>query len=180
MRHLRLLCLALGAAACASSPNAAPTSGVSQRTFAIAGDAGALTVTHTASTTNTSLAGSVDAVWAALPPVLDSLGVKVTVIDPALHTIGTEQAKIRVKLGPTPLSRYLDCGQTQIGPNADSYEVLFTVKSMVTATTNGSQLSTVVDAAARPISFRQNYSSCSTTGLLESRIADGVKKRLQK
>jgi len=175
-----MLCLLFGATACASSQSSAPSSGVAQQTFSIAGDAGAMTVTRTVTAQTTKLVGTVDAVWKELPTVLDSLGVKVTMIDPVQHLIGVEQMKIRVRLGTTPLSRYLDCGQTQIGPNADSYEVLLTVRSNVTATPAGSQLGTFVDAMARPISFRQNYSSCSTTGLLESRIADAVKKRLQK
>jgi len=175
-----MLCLLLGATACASSQHAAPSTGVAQQTFSIAGDAGAMTVTKTVTAQTTKLAGSVDVVWQALPAVLDSLGVRATLIDPAQHTIGVEQIKIRVRLGTTPLSRYLDCGQTQIGPNADSYEVLLTVRSSVTALETGSQLGTLVDAIARPISFRQNYSSCSTTGLLESRIADAIKRRLQK
>ena len=177
MRY-RVLGLALAAAACSSSRSAAPDLGVAQHTFAIAGDAGAMTVVRTASTQTAALNGSVDDAWTALPQVLDSLGVRATFIDPAQHLVGVEQMKVRVNLGKTPLSRYLDCGETQIGPNADSYEVLLTVKSRITPAATGSQLSTLVDAVARPISFRQNYSSCSTTGLLETRIADGVKKRL--
>lgn len=176
--RLRMLCLLLGATACASSQHAAPSTGVAQQTFSIAGDAGAITVTKTVTAQTTKLAGSVDDAWKALPQVLDSLGVRATLVDPAQHLVGVEQMKIRVNLGKTPLSRYLDCGQTQIGPNADSYEVLLTVKSRVTPAAEGSQLSTIVDAVARPISFRQNYSSCSTTGLLETRIADAMKKRL--
>jgi hypothetical protein len=179
MRY-RVLGLALAVAACSSSHSAAPDLGVAQHTFAIAGDAGAMTVVKTADAQTASLAGSVDDAWTALPQVLDSLGVRATLIDPAQHLAGVEQIKIRVNLGKTPLSRYLDCGQTQIGPNADSYEVLLTVKSRITSAAVGSQLSTIVDAVARPIAFRQNYSSCSSTGLLESRIADGVKKRLQR
>lgn len=175
-----ILGLALAGAACSSSRGAAPDLGVAQHTFAIAGDAGAMTVVRTANAQTTPLAGSMDDAWTALPQVLDSLGVRATLIDPAQHLVGVEQMKVRVNLGKTPLSRYLDCGQTQIGPNADSYEVLLTVKSRITSDATGARLSTLVDAVARPISFRQNYSSCSTTGLLESRIADGVKKRLQR
>jgi hypothetical protein len=174
-----MLGLVLGAAACASSKSAAPDVGAAQHTFSIAGDAGAMTVTRMATAQTTALPGSVDDAWTALPQVLDSLGVRVTLIDPVQHLVGVEQMKIRVNLGKAPLSRYLDCGQTQIGPNADSYEILLTVKSRITSVATGSQVSTLVDAVARPIAFRQNYSSCSTTGLLETRIADGVKKRLQ-
>ncbi len=179
MRH-PLLWLVLSATACASSQHAAAPGPVTTRTFEVSNMPGKLTITSSATAMNSTLSNSVDEVWKVLPGVLDSLGIKVTMLDPAARTIGIDGSKVRVQLGTTPLSRYLECGQTQVGQNADSYEVLLTVMSRVQAAAGGSTLSTLVDAVARPIAFRQDYAHCATKGLLEARIADAVKKKLQK
>lgn len=172
--------LAFGAAACASSSPVPQTGASSQRTIQVAGVAGRLTVVSSTRASVSKLAFTVDEVWAVLPAVLDSLGVKSHVIDAPRHVMGVENLKVRVQLGRTPLSRYLDCGETQIGPNADSYEVLLTVLAQVHATDIYSTLSTTVEAAAKSIAFRGDYMRCSTKGLLESRIVDAVKKQLQR
>lgn len=177
MRKLLAWCV-LGGAACASSTPLPETGASSQRTIQVAGVAGKLTVLSSTRANVSKLAFTVDEVWKVLPAVLDSLGVKGGVIDAAQHVIGTENAKVRVQLGRTPLSRYLDCGATQIGQNADSYEVLLTVLAQVQAAESGSSLSITVEAAAKPIAFRQDYMRCSTKGLLESRLLDAVKKQL--
>ncbi len=175
-----VLWFVLGAAACASTTQSPVSTGVTSSTVAVAGMPGKLTVTSSATASVTTLTAPVDRVWQVVPAILDSLGIKVSLIDPASHTIGVEQMKVRVQLGSTPLSRYLDCGQTQIGQNADSYEVLLNVIVRVQASpTGGSSLHTLFDAVARPIAFRQDYSRCSSKGLFESRVADAVKKKLQ-
>ena len=95
--------------------------------------------------------------------------------------MSAEDQKVRVRLGRTPLSRYLECGGTQIGSNADSYEVRLTVLAQVRAVASGgSSLATTFDAAAKPITFSQDYSRCSSKGLFESRLVELVTKQLQR
>ena len=178
MRRL-LVWSVLGGAACASGSPVPETGASSQRTIQVPGVAGKLTVVSSTRANVSKLAYTADEVWKVLPAALDSLGVKSRVIDATERVIGVENFKLRVQLGRTPLSRYLDCGQTQIGPNADSYEVLLTVLAQVHAAETGSSLSMTVAAAAKPIAFRQDYMRCSTKGLLESRLLDAVKKQLQ-
>jgi len=179
MRRLLLWC-ALGSAACASSTKAPETGPSTSRTVQVGGMPGKLTVTSQSRANVTNMAFTVDEVWKVLPLVLDSLGVKASSIDPAQHSIGAENFKVRVQLGRTPLSRYLECGGTQVGANADSYEVILNIVTQVQpVATGGSRLSTLFEAMAKPIAFSQGYSKCSTTGLFESRLVDAVKKRLQ-
>lgn len=174
-----LLSLVLGVGACASSSPVPETGASSQRTIQVPGVAGKLTVVSSTRANVAKLAFTANEVWAVLPAALDSLGIKGRVIDATRHVIGVENFKLRVQLGRTPLSRYLDCGETQIGPNADSYEVLLTVLAQVHPAESASSLSITVEAAAKPIAFRQDYMRCSTKGLLESRLVDAVKKQLQ-
>jgi hypothetical protein len=177
----RLLWIIVGVTACSSSPRAPVTSPTTTRTVQVSGMPGKLTVTSSASASLTEVASPVQDVWKVLPAVFDSLGIKPSLIDPGAHTLGIENQKVRVKLGTTPLSRYLDCGQTQIGPNADEYQVLLTVVTRVQASTaGGSTLGTLVDAVAKPIAFNQEYARCATKGMLEQRIADAVKKQLSR
>lgn len=122
-----------------------------------------------------------DAVWRILPAVFDAAAIPLTTIDPANKRIGNEGLKIRSRLGKAPLSRYIDCGNTQIGPNADSYDVILTVVSVVTADgATGSKLATTVEAQSRPITYNQAYSRCTSKGSLEAHIAELVVARLTK
>lgn len=170
-----------GTMSCASASGGPETGTTTSRTVAVAGMAGKLTVNSTTSASTTALAYSLDDVWRVLSAAFDSLGVTVGHVDPTQHVIGNDGYKLRVQLGRTPLSRYIDCGQTQIGQNADSYDVYLSVLAQVQAgASGGASLTTTLDAAARPISFSQDYSRCSSTGLFESRLVDTVKKLLQR
>lgn len=186
----RLICLSLALlAGCASSSSSTATSAGTSSTASTrqaprtmgGADVGSITIATSSTADVTRLANSVDAVWRIMPSVFDSVGIAVTTIDQANKQIGNPGYKIRGRLGKVTLSRYLDCGNTQIGPNADSYDVFLSVLSTVAADgTAGAKLSTVVDAQAKPITYNQAYSRCSSKGGLEIRIAELVKARLAK
>ncbi|MBL0169178.1 MAG: hypothetical protein IPP90_00405 [Gemmatimonadaceae bacterium] len=180
MRCVLLLSLAL-LPACASSSGgsaSAPSSRPATQTMGSA-DVGSLTVSATSTADVTHLPNTVDAVWRILPSVFDSVGIPVTTIDQARKSIGNAGYKTRARLGKAPLSRYLDCGNTQIGPNADSYDVFMSVITTVSPEgASGAMLTTIVDAQSRPVTYNQAYSRCSSKGGIEIRIADLVKARL--
>jgi hypothetical protein len=72
-----------------------------------------------------------------------------------------------------PLSRYIDCGNsTGIGPNADSYQVNLEFVVEVQPVDAGSSVRTTLQAMAKPVTFAQDYSACSSKTALESRFAD--------
>jgi hypothetical protein len=123
-----------------------------------------------------------DQVWRMLPSVFDSLGVPVGTLDPAKRTMGNSGFKVRGRLKNVPLSRFIDCGSsTQIGPNADSYEVNLTLLAEVRpGEANASNVNLVFQAVARPANFAQQYSQCASRGVLESRFIDILNARLQR
>ena len=180
MRRLLLLTL-FPLAACASSAAstaARPSARPSSHTMGGA-DVGSITISASSTADVSHLAYSADAVWRILPSVFDSVGIPLTIIDQAKKQIGNGGYKTRQRLGKVSLSRYLDCGNTQIGPNADSYDVFLSVITTVTPEgASGAALSTIVDAQARPATYNQAYSRCSSKGGIEIRIADIVKARL--
>lgn len=183
MRRLLLLSVvpvSLALAACASSSGGPTPSRPATQTMGSA-DVGTITVTNASTADVSHLPYSVDAVWRIMPSVFDSVGVPITLLDQASHSIGNQGYKLRGRLGKTILSRLIDCGNTQIGPNADTYDVYLSVVTTVQAEgATGAKLSTVVDAKARPITYNQGYSNCASRGGIEIKIADLVKARLAK
>jgi hypothetical protein len=155
---------------CTSSSSALPDRDTRQ-TVQISGVSGKLNMSSSSSATTNTIAEPLELVWRALPKALDSLGINVTTIDPARFVMGAEGVKVRQRLGKAPLSRYLDCGQTQIGPNADSYDVMLTVMVQLQKNVPGAtSVSTTVDATAKPIAYSQSASECSTKGTLEKAL----------
>ena len=120
-------------------------------------------------------------VWRVLPAAYDSLGVGVTMIDAKQHVLANEGLKARQRLGRVSLSRYINCGATQIGPNADSYDVYATVKTKLEDNGDSTtKITTLFESAARPVQFSGDYTRCTTTGALEARIADIIRLRVMK
>ena len=161
--------LAIETAGCAS--NSALPERPSEQTVQVVGMAGRLTINSNSTASKSAIAAPVEQVWRVLPAVFDSLGVAISTVNQVQHLIGNDALKVRQRLGKAPLSRYLDCGQTQIGPNADSYDVMLTL--LVQLQPNGAGSTTVfstVEATAKPIAFAQSASACSSKGSLESRL----------
>ena len=116
-----------------------------------------------------------------LPAAYDSIKVPLNTLDAKTHTIGNDGFKVRKELGATALSKYIECGTTQIGPNADSYDVVLTVVTQLQPGDAGAtKVVTTFESSARPIAFSQEYSKCSSKGVLEARLMDVLRKRLMR
>lgn len=113
----------------------------------------------------------IDKVWAALVPAYDSLAIPLTAIDPAAHVIGNGGFIVHRKLGNARLSQYINCGNAQGGPSADSYEINLSVTtSLAPASSAATVVTTRVNAAGKPASLSGEYMPCGTTGGLETRL----------
>lgn len=183
MRHYPLLALAAAVAAsgCASSSGGgtAATARPMTQSIGVSGTSDRLAIAPSSGPNTNALDFPPDRIWRVLPAAFDSIAVPVARIDPASRVIGNEGYKIRQRLGRLPLSRYIDCGETQIGPNADSYEVILTFVVQVQAMGTGSRLVTTFEAVSRPLTFSQAYSRCTSRGTLEARFLAAVKAQLQ-
>lgn len=178
MRRLLLLTLIPLAACASSSSSSSGTVRPASQTIGSA-DVGKMTIAASSSADVSHFAFTPDAVWRILPSVFDSVGIPVTTIDQGSKQIGNAGYKIRNRLGKVSLSRYLDCGNTQVGPNADSYDVFLSVLTTVKPEgPSGATLTTIVDAQSRPVTYNQAYSRCSSKGGIEIKISELVKARL--
>lgn len=172
MRPASLLTLAVLAAACASTGGSGTSSRPVTQTVRIDG-AGSLNIANsTATAAVATLPFSVEQAWSALPAVYDSLSIPVTHADAAGHVLANEGLKVRARLGKTALSRYLDCGNTQMGPSADNYEITLAIATQLKPSGSASTtVETTLEATAKSIQFAQSATKCSSKGVLEPRVS---------
>jgi hypothetical protein len=169
---------------CASS-SATPGGATPLESIRISGGAGLPTTTvdtHPTTATSTTLVGfSLDRVWVALRVAYDSLAIPVSTVDATSHTIGNASLRIRRKLGNVAMSKYVNCGNTQGGPSADSYELILGVVTRAEPAESGmTRLVTSVEAQGRPLTLSSEYARCTSTGGLETRIAQIVTAQLNR
>jgi hypothetical protein len=181
MRGTRLIsCLAV--AGCASA-NAGPGSSAPLETVRVAGGLGSMAVeTHPTGTAAGGKVGfAVDRVWGPLRSAYDSLGIPVAIFDAATGTMGNAALRVRRRLGDIAISKYLNCGNVQGGPSADSYEIQLSVVTRTRPAEQGStEIMTSVEAQGRPITLASEYMRCTSTGVLETRLVEIVNKQLHK
>ena len=120
-----------------------------------------------------------DKVWGVLAAVYDSLGIPIGTVDPTRRLIGNTGFKAYQRLGTTSLAKLIDCGRTQGFPSADSYDIYLQITTQVQPRDKGSTISTLVDAAGRPMAVSGDYIKCTSLGTLEAAILAGVRDRLK-
>lgn len=175
MRSLVILSFA-AVAGCASSKSSPPQTREAE-TVRISGATGAAGLRTTSSTVARvdTMWIKLDRIWKALPAVYGTLEIPIERFDAESNTIGNSNLKLYRRLGKVPLTRYLDCGSTQLGPNAESYEVLLTVLTNVRSLppeNDKTVVATTVAAVARPIQFKGDFVRCSSKGALEARLKE--------
>lgn len=182
MRLARLIPLA-ALAACSSSSNIAQTAPAPETVRVVGGGAGNIAIgmaPTAAEAHSTTLSASVADVWRVLPAVYEALGIPLSVVDSQTHVIGTSGFNLRRRLGSIPLVRLIDCGTTQGGPSAETYDIHLSVVTQVRAGDAGTVIGTTVEPMGKPAAFSGEYIRCSSTGVLETRLADAVRARLTK
>ena len=165
-------------AACSTAAGSAATTARPDQTVRVMGVGGGTSLTSDPSATH-ALAFSVQQVWLALPGAFDELGVPVQTLDPVKHRIGNEGFTAHHRLKNVPLSRYIDWGTSQMGQNADDYDVRLSFMAQAMPGDGGTtKLITTIDAAARPATYAQDYTQCTSKGNLEARLIELVKAKL--
>lgn len=138
-----------------------------------------LEVTKRADGVEASFGASVDKVFAALEAVFADTQIPLTMRDPAKGNIGNEGYKFRRKLADMPSRKLFDCGGTSGMPNSETYTITMSVIANVADAGNGStKLTTIVQASAENPNYPGSGVACSSTGVLEDRLASGVRNRL--
>jgi len=121
-----------------------------------------------------------DKIWRLLPAVYEALEIPIADFDAATNTIGNSGLKVYRRLGKTPLTKYLDCGRTQIGLSADSYDIRMSVLTRLARIDSGkTTVATNIEAVGRPMQYAGSETRCRTKGTLEDELLLNLKARLQ-
>jgi hypothetical protein len=171
-------------AACSSSSNPKPAVVTNPETVRVVGGTGygsSFGTTSSDGSFATTITALPNDVWRALPLVYDSVSIPVEHLDQRARVIGNQNLKLRGRLGKVALRRYIDCGNTQGAPSADTYEVWLSVMTQVQPKDSvATTVSTIVQALARPINFSGDYIRCTSTRELETSIARLLKQQFEK
>ncbi len=169
--------------ACASSPGAVSSPGAT--TALPVGAAGGsrrgvgLEVTTRNDGQDITLQASPIAVFAALEASYEALLIPLSRREPDARILGNTGLKMRRQLGKIELRRAFDCGGTSGMPNAETYTLTASVVSSIAPTaTDGSVVTTVVDASAENPSYPGSGVQCSSNGTIENAIANETRTRL--
>jgi hypothetical protein len=176
MRHpnpLRLSFLMLFAIGCAgANTNAAPPPQPSTELIKIQVGPQTLTLTRDHEISTIELPASRDRVWKAVVAAHETLGLAMSSLDNNAGVAVYVHQRSHL-LDGNRLSKYIDCGTTIYGDRTDSYAV--TVRVTATVESRGPNTTAVhsgVNAWARDPQTSSDAVACSSTGLLEQRIAE--------
>jgi hypothetical protein len=115
-------------------------------------------------------------VYRAITEIFGTLDFKVQKADSAALFVTTQPTLLRHDLKGIRLSKYLSCGQSALGSNADLYFLSVRLHSTVQpAGAAAAILRTNVSATARPPDNGATSVRCESNGLLEHRIRDLVR-----
>lgn len=118
--------------------------------------------------------------WAALPAGYAALGLPAGVGGPAEGRSVVGPLELRRGLKGVRVSRYLDCGATASVANADRYAVTLHLDTrMEPAGASATRLETRLHASARPMETGGDRVPCTSTGLLERRLAEELQRAAQ-
>ncbi|HYC51904.1 MAG TPA: hypothetical protein VEB19_12400 [Gemmatimonadaceae bacterium] len=126
-----------------------------------------------------TIAVKLDQVWKTLPAVYGALEIPISEFDAEKNLVGNGGMKVYRRLGQNQLTKILDCGRTQIGQNADSYEIIM---SVITTLAKVDSASTVVytniEASGQPMNYAGGQTRCRTKGELEKQLMLMLESRL--
>lgn len=175
MRHLFLLVpsivtvAALGCSTAGVTPNVV-TSGNASMTGPTA-RGGQLRYIPDANSLSYELPVAPSVLWPKLGVAYSALSIPITTSDTVDHIFGATRASVSAHLGKRPISYALDCGQSAYGaPLANSYRVSLTALTRVTASAEGSKVTTTVSGFAQDPNVSSSSVQCASTGALESDI----------
>jgi hypothetical protein len=125
-----------------------------------------------------TLAVSEERAFAALPAVFTALAVPLTVVDSSAKAMGAVRVLVRRPISGQRLSMLLECGTGNYGPNAERYSVQLTLVARAKAIdSTHTEVLTMVRGDAAPNGLSTSV-ACASTGRLEDRFAELLRKEL--
>jgi hypothetical protein len=144
------------------------------------GAATGITMVSTTEVNSALINAPVDKAWAALQEAYTTLSIPVTELNQQARTIGNSAYRVRRRIGDVPTMRALDCGGDSGMPNAETYQLLLTVKSrVIPSDAGGSVVQTTLEGTGKNATTAASSDvRCASMGALEKRIVDLVKAKV--
>ena len=116
--------------------------------------------------------------WAALPKVYAELGITPDVQDPTHRRLGVSAHRFSSRILNRNASDFFECGLDPglQRPLADQMPITARVVTEVHALSEGAELFTVVEGAARRTGGNAGTATCRSTGLMEVLVGQMVQK----
>lgn len=174
MRAAFITCVAVLLPACASTSTKSsmdPASAVTTQTVQGTMANIAVNIPNTVSSTRLDVALPMDVAWTKLQAAYATLGVKVTTLDQASHTIGNPGLRARRRIGDVQLVKAINCGGESSAPNAETYDMTLTFQSRLEPAPGGVVVETLIRGTGQnPLTNNTNTVQCYSMGELEKRI----------
>ncbi|MBM4194647.1 MAG: hypothetical protein FJ202_09765 [Gemmatimonadetes bacterium] len=121
----------------------------------------------------------VDSAYTLMTKAYAEIGIPIAQMDPRSRSVVNPTLKLRRRLGGVSMVKYLDCGNKDNVPNAETYDLVLSIASAATVAEGGrSRISTRLSGvASHPVFGSANQTVCTTTGELEKRIAQVAKQK---
>jgi hypothetical protein len=144
------------------------------------GSATGINMVSTTEVNSVLINAPVDKAWAALQEAYTTLTIPVTELNQQTRTIGNNAYRVRRRIGDVPTMRALDCGGDSGMPNAETYQLMLTVKSRIIPNdAGGSVVQTTLEGTGKNATTAASSDvRCSSMGVLEKKIADLIKAKV--
>ncbi len=120
-----------------------------------------------------------DRAWDVLLLVYAELGIEPDIHDPARHVLGASAHRFSTRILNRNASDFFDCGLDPgiQRPLADQVPITARVVTEVHALSEGAELRTIVEGAARRTGGNAGRATCRSTGLMELLVGEMVQKK---
>lgn len=121
---------------------------------------------------------SAEFLWPSLLQTYEDLEISLGKIDTDAYILGNTDFQFTRRLSGIRASRMFRCGSTMTGPLADAARISLDIETRITEVEGGSVVSTLVRGAAAPFDGGGALRPCTSTGVLEEAVHEGLLKRL--
>jgi hypothetical protein len=184
LAHVLISASVAVAAGCAAAPPSPLSGGDSQTSVSVQSTLG--TSEHTIRREDfvamATLPAPRQAVWQHLLEAWRETGLPEPDADARAFTLTIVDRPLMRRLGTTPLSTYLDCGNSITGWNADTHRVHLTMRTLLErVAADSTRVHSRVDAVAHSTAGASaGPIACTSKGTLESQLAQRVRQKLDR
>lgn len=172
MRRAFLLVLACG---CASAGTPSAETNPRQPTILVDPSVGMIMGDRPRAEAST-IAAPPAAVWTAAKKVYASLGIPLTVENPAAHQLGNPNFYAARQFAGQPMTKFVDCGNGMTGAKAASYRIYMSLLTTVESDGgSGSRVQTIFVPMGQDVTEGStDRIACGTKGTLEQLVLDQI------